>query len=122
MKTRVTLDEDGGITIPESFRAELGLAPGGALEIESYGEVIVLRSVPETPSLAKEHGVWVFYGGRPLPASVTDEVIQQVRGSTIWLTSAKENDGVAGVITPRGDGGGAPARKKWNRGFGPLPC
>jgi AbrB family looped-hinge helix DNA binding protein len=59
MKSRVVLDEEGRITIPESVRNELGLAPGGALEIESDGEVIVLRSVPETPSLTREQSVWV---------------------------------------------------------------
>jgi AbrB family looped-hinge helix DNA binding protein len=51
MKTRVVLDEEGYITIPESVRDELGLAPGGALAIISDGEEIVLRPVPETPTL-----------------------------------------------------------------------
>ena len=72
MKTRVILDEDGGIIIPESVRDELGLEPGGALEIENQGGVIVLRSVPETPLLAKEHGVWVLAAGEPLPACADD--------------------------------------------------
>ena len=79
MKTRVNLDRDGGITIPESVRVELGLAPGGALEIESDGEVILLRHVPETPSLTKEQGVWVLNTGQPLPGCATDEVLHQVR-------------------------------------------
>jgi AbrB family looped-hinge helix DNA binding protein len=80
MKTRVILDEDGRITIPESVRDELRLALGGALQIESDGEVIVLRDVPESPSLTKEDGVWVLYTGQPLPGCATDEVLQQVRG------------------------------------------
>jgi len=79
MKTRVILDEDGGITIPESVRDELGLAPGGALEIQSQGGAIVLRSVPENPSLTKEQGVWVLHTGQPLPGCATDEVLRQVR-------------------------------------------
>ena len=29
--------------------------------------------------LTKEHGVGVFYAGRPLPASATDEMLQQIR-------------------------------------------
>ena len=49
------------------------------LEIESDGEEIVLRPVPENPSLTKEQGVCVLYTGDPLPASATDEVLGQVR-------------------------------------------
>jgi hypothetical protein len=49
------------------------------LEIESDREAIVLRTVPENPSLTKEQGVWVLYTGDPLPASATDEVLQQLR-------------------------------------------
>ena len=52
---------------------------GVFLEIESDGEEIVLRPVPENPSLTKEQGVWVLYTGDPLPASATDEVLGQVR-------------------------------------------
>jgi AbrB family looped-hinge helix DNA binding protein len=58
--------------IPESIRDELRLAPGGAMELESDGEVIVLRPVPETPTLTKEQGVWVLYTGEPLPACADD--------------------------------------------------
>jgi len=30
-------------------------------------------------SLIKEQGVWVFHSGEPLPASATDEMLQQIR-------------------------------------------
>jgi AbrB family looped-hinge helix DNA binding protein len=78
MKTRVILDEEGRFTIPESVRDELGLAPGGALEMESDGDVIVLRPVPDTPTLTKEQGVWVLNTGEPLPACA-DELPAQIR-------------------------------------------
>ena len=29
--------------------------------------------------LTKEHGVWVFHSGEPLPASATDDMLQQIR-------------------------------------------
>ena len=32
-----------------------------------------------TGPLTKEHGVWVFHSGEPLPASATDEMLQQIR-------------------------------------------
>jgi hypothetical protein len=49
------------------------------LEIESAGEAIVSRPVPENPPLTKEQGVWVLYTGDPLPASSTGETIRQLR-------------------------------------------
>ena len=80
MNTRVTLDKTGRIVIPKALREELHLEPGDALEMEIAGEQITLRPVRGTGALTKEHGVWVFYGGQPLPASVTNDVLQQVRG------------------------------------------
>jgi len=49
-----------------------------------------LHGIPGASPLKKEHGVWVLHTGQPLPASATDETLQQVR---------KERDG-----TNRGDG------------------
>ena len=48
--------------------------------MESAGEQITLRPVRGTGPLAKEHGIWVFRTGQPLPASATDEMLQQIRG------------------------------------------
>jgi hypothetical protein len=33
-----------------------------------------------TRPLTKEQGVWVFHSGKPLPASATHEMLQQIRG------------------------------------------
>jgi len=55
------------------------LEPGDALEMESAGEHITLRPVRGTGPLTKEHGVWVFRTGKPLPASTTDELLQRIR-------------------------------------------
>ena len=32
-----------------------------------------------TGKLKKEHGVWVFHSGKPLPASTTDALLQRIR-------------------------------------------
>ncbi len=32
-----------------------------------------------TGPLTREHGVWVFRTGQPLPASATDEMLRQIR-------------------------------------------
>ena len=47
--------------------------------MESAGEQITLRPVRGTGPLTKEHGIWVFHSGQPLPASVTHEMLQLVR-------------------------------------------
>jgi hypothetical protein len=56
-----------------------GQEPGDSLEMESAGEAITLRPVRGTGPLVKEHGMWVFHAGQPLPASATDELLQQLR-------------------------------------------
>ena len=73
------MDKAGRVVLPKLLREELHLEPGDALELESGGEQITLRPVRGTGPLAKEHGVWVFRTGRPLPASATDELLQRIR-------------------------------------------
>ena len=79
MATHLTIDKAGRVVIPKSVREELRLEPGDSLEMESVGEAITLRPVRGTGPLVKEHGVWVFHGGQPLPASTTDALLQLVR-------------------------------------------
>ena len=79
MNTRLTIDKAGRVVIPKPLREELHLEPGDSLEMESAGEQITLRPVRGTGPLSKEHGVWVFHSGQPLPASATDGMLEQVR-------------------------------------------
>lgn len=79
MNTRLIIDKAGRVVIPKPLRKKLHLEPGDALEMESVGEEVTLRPVRGTGPLTKEHGVWVFHTGQPLPASTTDEMLQQIR-------------------------------------------
>ena len=79
MNTHLIIDKAGRVVIPKPLRKELHLEPGDALEMESAGERITLRPVRGTGPLTKEHGVWVFHTGQALPASATDEMLQQFR-------------------------------------------
>jgi AbrB family looped-hinge helix DNA binding protein len=79
MKARLTIDKAGRVVIPKPLREELHLEPGDTLEMESTGEQITLRPVRGTGPLTKEHGIWVFHSGQPLPASSTDNLLQQIR-------------------------------------------
>jgi len=79
METHVIIDKAGRIVIPKLLRRQLHLKPGDALELDSAGEEITLRPVRGTGPLTKEHGVWVFRAGQPLPASATNEMLEQIR-------------------------------------------
>lgn len=77
--THLVMDRAGRVVIPKPVRKELCLEPGDTLQMDTTGEHITLRPVRGTGPLSKEHGVWVFRTGKPLPASVTDDLLQQIR-------------------------------------------
>jgi len=79
VNARLTIDKAGRVVIPKPVREQLQLEPGDTLEMENAGEHIILRPIRGTGPLAKEHGVWVFRTGNPLPASTTDELLQRIR-------------------------------------------
>ena len=79
MNTRLVIEKAGRMVIPKSLRQNLRLEPGDSLEMESVGEKITLRPVRVMGAMTREHGVWVFHSGQPLPASATDEMLRQIR-------------------------------------------
>jgi AbrB family looped-hinge helix DNA binding protein len=79
MSTRLTIDGAGRVVLPKPLRKALDLSPGDVLELETLGEKITLRPVRHSTPLTKEKGVWVFRTGRPLPASVTNDLLKEIR-------------------------------------------
>jgi AbrB family looped-hinge helix DNA binding protein len=79
MNARLVMDKAGRVVIPKPLREELPLEPGDALELESGGEQITLRPARGTGPLQNEHGLWVLHTGEPLSASVTDDLLRQIR-------------------------------------------
>jgi AbrB family looped-hinge helix DNA binding protein len=79
MNSRLTIDSAGRIVLPKPLRKELDIGPGDSLELESAGERITLRPVRGGGPLAREKGVWVFRTSQPLAASVTDDLLEQIR-------------------------------------------
>ncbi len=79
MNARLIIDDAGSVVIPKPLREELHLEVGDALEMETSGEQITLRPVRATGPLTKEHGVWVFHSGQPMPVSATDDMLQLIR-------------------------------------------
>ena len=79
MNNRLVIDRAGRVVIPKPLREKLHLEAGDALEMDSTDEQITLRPVRGTSPLTKEHGVWVFHSGHPLPASATDDMLRQIR-------------------------------------------
>ena len=80
MTTQLTIDGAGRIVLPKPLRTELDIGPGDLLELESVGERISLRPVRGGAPLAKEKGVWVFRTGQPMPATATDDLLDDIRG------------------------------------------
>lgn len=72
MKTRITINRSGRITLPKSLLSELRLEPGDALEAVFADDRIILRRPRETSALSKEHRVWVLHTGEPLPSGIDD--------------------------------------------------
>jgi len=79
MTTQLTVDSAGRIVLPKPICRELDIGPGDLLEMEKIGERITLRPVRGGAPLAKEKGVRVFRTGQPLEASVTDDLLAQIR-------------------------------------------
>jgi AbrB family looped-hinge helix DNA binding protein len=79
MTAKLTIDKAGRIVIPKPLREELHLAPGDELELDSFGDQITLRPVREPSPLRKEDGMWVFRTGTRIPASTTNEILEQLR-------------------------------------------
>ena len=79
MTTTVTLDRAGRVVLPKSLREELHIEPGDQLELEYQGERVTLRPMRAGSPLRKEHGVWVFRGGRNISASTTDGLLTRLR-------------------------------------------
>ena len=62
----LTVDKAGRVVILKALRDDLRLEPGDALELESEGELVMLRPVRSSKPLRKERGIWVFRTGRKL--------------------------------------------------------
>ncbi len=65
--------------IPKWLREELNIQPGDYFDLEISAGEITLRPVRVTVPLIREQGVWALRTGLPLTASVTDDVLRQIR-------------------------------------------
>jgi len=79
MATTVTIDREERVVIPKTVRQKLQLEAGDTLELESEGNAVTLRPVHAASPLRKEHGIWVFYGRKPLTVSEADKLIRDAR-------------------------------------------
>jgi len=79
MTITTTIDKAGRVVIPKAVRDELGLEPGGSVEIAIDGEQVTMRAVRTTSRLRKKQGVWVFHTGEPMPENLAKDVIREIR-------------------------------------------
>jgi AbrB family looped-hinge helix DNA binding protein len=79
VKTALMIDKAGRVVIPKAVRDELQLDPGDTLELEAVGDSLTLRPVRPSSPLRKVKGVWVHRTGNEIPASLTDQVLADIR-------------------------------------------
>lgn len=79
MNTTVTIDKAGRVVIPKKIRDELRLEAGDILTLESEGERVTLRPIQGGTPLQKEHGVWVFHGGKRLSLDKANQLVHDAR-------------------------------------------
>ena len=79
MNTTVTIDKAGRVVIPKEIRDELRLEAGDTLTLESEGERVTLRPAHVGTPLQKEHGVWVFHGGKRLSLDEANRLVRDAR-------------------------------------------
>ena len=79
MNAKVSMDRAGRVVLPKAIRERLQLEPGESLEIESFGDHIVLWPIRQHATMRKELGVLVLDTGEPLSASDVLETTEKVR-------------------------------------------
>lgn len=72
MRTELTLDSAGRVSIPKPVREQLHLAPGDKIACEVEGENITLHVVRKRAGLTRKHGMWVFHGAPATNESIPD--------------------------------------------------
>ena len=72
------IDHAGRIVIPKGVRERFGLRPGTDVELCESPQGLILRSMPQRPSLVRDKGVWVHQGVPRGPIDLT-QAIEQIR-------------------------------------------
>jgi AbrB family looped-hinge helix DNA binding protein len=72
------IDHAGRIVIPKAVRERFGLRPGTDLEVCDSPQGLILKPLPQRPSLVRDKGVWVHQGVPRGPIDLT-QAIEQVR-------------------------------------------
>lgn len=81
MKTTAQIDRAGRLVVPKAFRDALHLRPGDRLRVRTEGEALVLEPEPVYAKTRIAEDGWPVLenGGKRLPLSVFNEVLEQIR-------------------------------------------
>jgi hypothetical protein len=63
----------------QGIRDKLRLSAGDSLSLQCEGESLALRPIQAGAPLRKEHGIWVFHGGKPLSLEEANQIMRDVR-------------------------------------------
>jgi AbrB family looped-hinge helix DNA binding protein len=79
MKATVKMDNAGRIILPKPVRDELQLSAGDSLDLEVFGNRIVLCPA-RSGRMKKVHGVWVLHtGGGPISPAMVRRTLNKIR-------------------------------------------
>jgi AbrB family looped-hinge helix DNA binding protein len=81
VKSTAQIDKAGRLVVPKAFRDALHLRPGDRLRVRTEGEALVLEPEPVYAKTRIAEDGWPVLenGGEPLPLSVFNDVLDQIR-------------------------------------------
>ena len=88
---KVTIGRAGRIVIPKRVRDRYNMHPGVPIELENGAEGVVLKVIPQQPSLFKKEGILIHHGIDTVNLDMA-EVVNRERRSRDGNIAAEEPD------------------------------
>ena len=79
MTMQVTIDGAGRVVIPKRVRDQFRLEAGDTLELESNGDEMTLRPMPQAGAMILKDGWWVHQGKGSVSVEEIDELLREDR-------------------------------------------
>jgi len=80
------IDKAGRLVLPKAVRQQFGITPGTPLELVAHADGILLRRVPERPSMQQVDGLWVHQGTSSpgVDWAGVIEGVREERADSVW--------------------------------------
>lgn len=80
------IDKAGRLVLPKAVRQQMGITPETPLELVARADGILLRRVPERPSMQQVDGLWVHQGTSSPSADWAGVIdgVREERADSAW--------------------------------------